>query len=1269
MGCGSSTYPADLTNDDGLGNNVEDANRNTKPGLHKNEFRVTVRRDNNKQQQEIIHAASKVEEVGVQEKHASSQTPKKLDVAKTLDQNELTKSEDESASNKVQNSKSVTAAATEQSNENNKDTNAEKVLQAAYQGESCTVLSRIQGDKNVTSAKDKVTATDQNKSGDSIPGKDGSCSSTDQVKKATHDEKDLTIDRTTATSFDPDICEDKNLSSNNEKTEEKKEKEPTNSAIITCNAAETTAEKSSSLDTELQVSENQSDSVDKASDHHPGPCVNSNQGDINEMALDQGQVSKTNFATVLQTTDNLEDPDQSKNNLVQEEDEPKQKSTDETAVEMKSEKSSDEYESKLKPESTLPQSDDTTSSEALMAETLEISAEKNSELSCMLPQQEINTNANNDSSTAAIPCGERHQPQMEDSGSLSVTDEVKSNETEASHSMPSRDINSENKLITALRLSCKLSPGHLVKDLDVKGVMSIHLMRSLSPGVVTVAELVRKLVCLTELDLSGNLLGPQGFRVICLALRRNTTLKCLNLANNLADTDSSECIGIMLSTNSTLERLDVSGNNLGSDYFSRCVGPALRINKSLKALTFSSCGSSDVSAICEAIAEDNVTIEELNASNNHVGAVFGEGLSNILQKPGCCLRHLDVHGTNLGREGMTTLLAGIQQNSSLITLNAAGHQVSCLSFLMEFLYSCICHPTLEELIIENTKVLEHDEWQRQGVSVAETSSNLTKLLLSGCSLTNQALRTLSEKNQGKLSCLAFLDLSSNEQLTTECLSSVCAMMTSSPGQSCPLSFLDFSLNPADDIAVDVEKLPQLKNLKSLLLKKCRITPTSVADLSKLITTTTPDFLPLSSLTLDGIKLSGTDALKGMLGLSDMFIPTSPCSLELLSLVGCGLNDRDVKPLMSAIRNGLIIKELRLSANRLTDTAVSYLVDASETLLSLQVLDLSINKIRNGGAEKLAEALSDKLSNLKNLLLADNCIGKAGILALVGKIGSASQLGVLNLKSQQQALGEEDMDEIMEQLAKSLGFEPENSEDCVPAFNLPSNFTINLTGLGGEPGELGPKLDSQAILTDYSAKHRRTLTLEDALQLSAVLSHSEGTRAKLSQSDWDRVISADKDAPAWLQLSSQRECAVYISNLPLSVTAEKLEGQLDSEAECNVMEVYLLKDQILRKPNGLAWVLFTDTESVQRAVEYYNSGQAFMYGTPFVISSVTVDVTADTGSEDNAEAKARQEMIQRAEDRKADQTVHAQLVLSNYNESLARHEYAAQHPAYADGRVW
>lgn len=79
-------------------------------------------------------------------------------------------------------------------------------------------------------------------------------------------------------------------------------------------------------------------------------------------------------------------------------------------------------------------------------------------------------------------------------------------------------------------------------------------------------------------------------------------------------------------------------------------------------------------------------------------------------------------------------------------------------------------------------------------------------------------------------------------------------------------------------------------------------------------------------------------------------------------------------------------------------------------------------------------------------------------------------------------------------------------------------TINLTGLGGEPGDYGPLLDSIAIQTDYLKKHKRTLNFQDALDLSAVFSfHGDICEPRLSKEDWDLVISADKDAPAWLQV--------------------------------------------------------------------------------------------------------------------------------------------------------
>ena len=360
----------------------------------------------------------------------------------------------------------------------------------------------------------------------------------EEVQELTMTQNDLDVNgmQATETSSDQDIA-DHEKPSTNQKSEEKQEE--TNSAaaiIIASNAAETIAEKSCSLDTELQVPDNQLDANGEASEP-PGPSLNSNQSVNNKM--DQRKFSPENSSTDIEvlTTYDLDQTDNfnQKNNAL------KQNLTEDTAAELQSEISIDENEQRLNSETGLPQFG-STSNETLLAEPIvqNTAQEKNFEsvVSSAGPQQQEDSSDSHITVTVSH-CGEKSQLLLKDLGSPSSITEAKNSETDAIDSMPSRDIDAENRLITALRLSCKLSPGHFVKALDVKGVMSVHLLRSLSPGVLTVAELVHKLVYLTDLDLSGNLLGPQGFRVICLALRTNTTLKYLNLANNLADTDSS----------------------------------------------------------------------------------------------------------------------------------------------------------------------------------------------------------------------------------------------------------------------------------------------------------------------------------------------------------------------------------------------------------------------------------------------------------------------------------------------------------------------------------------------------------------------------------------------------------------------------------------------------------------------------------------------------------------------------------------------------------
>lgn len=96
---------------------------------------------------------------------------------------------------------------------------------------------------------------------------------------------------------------------------------------------------------------------------------------------------------------------------------------------------------------------------------------------------------------------------MKDLGSFVVIIDVKNSEIDVIDSMLFRDIEVENRLMIVLRFFCKLFFGYFVKVFDVKGVVLIYLLRSLSLGVVTIVELVYKFVYLIDFDLLGNLFG------------------------------------------------------------------------------------------------------------------------------------------------------------------------------------------------------------------------------------------------------------------------------------------------------------------------------------------------------------------------------------------------------------------------------------------------------------------------------------------------------------------------------------------------------------------------------------------------------------------------------------------------------------------------------------------------------------------------------------------------------------------------------------------
>ena len=139
----------------------------------------------------------------------------------------------------------------------------------------------------------------------------------------------------------------------------------------------------------------------------------------------------------------------------------------------------------------------------------------------------------------------------------------------------------------------------------------------------------------------------------------------------------------------------------------------------------------------------------------------------------------------------------------------------------------------------------------------------------------------------------------------------------------------------------LQKAPRLNKLETMNLKRCKISATSVSQLHGLICNTDPNDRGLTSLILDGVKFSGTNALQSMLG-DD--VPMMHFTLSSLSLCGCSLTDKDVKPLMVALGKNLELTELHLSSNRLTDSTVNHLLESLTDKCSLITLNFSINKV-------------------------------------------------------------------------------------------------------------------------------------------------------------------------------------------------------------------------------------------------------------------------------------------------------------------------------------
>ncbi|KAK3586423.1 hypothetical protein CHS0354_017066 [Potamilus streckersoni] len=836
---------------------------------------------------------------------------------------------------------------------------------------------------------------------------------------------------------------------------------------------------------------------------------------------------------------------------------------------------------------------------------------------------------------------------------------------EDDHVIPD-DPEDQMKFDMALDSACLLlNPDHVMKKIT-RNVTKLSLQRAL-PIHFDLTKLLNQFGNLKELDLSRNDMGPQAFRAICLAMCSNATIASLNLARNKSDTDTAESIGMMLQRNKTLIFLDVSSNYLGKDFFSRNVGPALKVNNTLRTLRAEGIGSTDVRLLLDGLKE-NKTLSELDLSNNEVTdkTGFGQGISEWLKKPDCVVTSLALSRCRITEVGLHAIEEGLSQNKSLLQLNLTGNEFGSLSRLLCFVVTAVKHPSLQTLSLDEEVVKSQDV--NTEVSPCESISSLKILSLGSSNLCNQFFTTMLKFCKGKLLHLIDLDLTNNESLTPMCIESIISI-TSDGETPSSLRRLTFSMNESE-LLFDQLSSGKFPALQYLNLRRSHMTPGAVGHLSQLLI---QENSCLTSLILDGLKISNTVAL------SVLFANAKQSKLNTLSLGGCSLEDNDLSPLNGALKNNLQLQMLKLSANRITDAGIASLVD---TLLKhkshpLAVLDLSNNELTNATALKLSSLFTTKNheTKLHSLNLSANIIRKDGLISIFSALGGKSPLQTLYLSHQRDSLEEAEMVEIFHKLAAMLGFKVQKEGDkikvgCCDLPNLPERLRVQLNSLGGHTGEIGKMLDSPRILTDYTHDRLPTLSLAHVMEICAVLKGLNTGVCVWSDKEWNMIIGANKaasDVPSWLQLSKSRDVGVYLSNLPGNTTTQKIEAILEMEADCSLEEVCFMKDPVTRSINGTGWLLLSNETSVQKAVDFFNSGEAKVFGQAFMISQIKVKVDNEANSQ--AAEKARKEVEERLKQRRQEDQAHQLLIQRSTEESWKRHAYRLAHPAYADGRIW
>lgn len=189
------------------------------------------------------------------------------------------------------------------------------------------------------------------------------------------------------------------------------------------------------------------------------------------------------------------------------------------------------------------------------------------------------------------------------------------------------------------------------------------LGEKINPGEKKSLKLVKD--SSTILAKSCKYLGYDGIYSLARALRKNNTLRKLNLKNTQIDESRAEMLATALIQNTSLTELNLSKNKI-SDHGAIAIAEALKQNCTLNRLYLNNnkIGKAGGIAIAEMLTQ-NYALQRLNLSENNIGIIGRQHILRAISKNDL-LRILDLEQFDIFHENYyPILIESLKQNISL----------------------------------------------------------------------------------------------------------------------------------------------------------------------------------------------------------------------------------------------------------------------------------------------------------------------------------------------------------------------------------------------------------------------------------------------------------------------------------------------------------------------------------------------------------------------------------------------------------------------------